>query len=162
MFAPRHRRTADELWRVCRRGGLIAICCWTPEGTAGDMFGASAAYMPAPPDFAEPPLLWGTEDHDHVRDLFPAAGELEFERHSATIEWDSPDGFAEYFLARFGPMVTARELLGDRFTELAEQVTTTFPRAQRGDRRHPAAPPGVPALADSRVTDEGSTGRFGV
>jgi SAM-dependent methyltransferase len=124
MFAPQHRRTADELWRVCRRGRLIAICCWTPEGTAGDIFGTSASYMPPPPDFAEPPILWGTEDH--VRDMFPSARELEFERHSATIEWDSPEGFADYFFERFGTMVTARELLGDRFAELAQRLTAIY------------------------------------
>ena len=26
MFAPRHRQTADEMTRVCRRGGLTGIC----------------------------------------------------------------------------------------------------------------------------------------
>ena len=38
MFAPDHRRTADELRRVCRPGGRIAIACWTPEGKLGQMF----------------------------------------------------------------------------------------------------------------------------
>lgn len=71
MFAPRHRRAADELARVCRAGGAIGICCRTPEGTAGDVARASAAYMP-PPDFAEPPMLWGTENR--VREMFPHAG----------------------------------------------------------------------------------------
>jgi len=27
MFAPRHRETADEMARVCRKGGLAGICC---------------------------------------------------------------------------------------------------------------------------------------
>lgn len=31
MFAPRHQRTADELARVCRRGGKISTLNWTPE-----------------------------------------------------------------------------------------------------------------------------------
>jgi hypothetical protein len=86
MFAPRHRRTADEMGRVCGDGGEIAVCCWTPEGTVGDVFAASASYMPPPPDSAEPPILWGTEAH--VREMFPEATEIEFERPSATIEWD--------------------------------------------------------------------------
>src|SRR5690606_24379554 len=33
MFAPRHRRTAEEMSRVCRPGGMIATCTWTPEGS---------------------------------------------------------------------------------------------------------------------------------
>ena len=32
MFAPRHGRVAEEMARVCRAGGAIATCTWTPEG----------------------------------------------------------------------------------------------------------------------------------
>lgn len=124
MFAPRHRRTAEEMTRVCREGGVIAFSAWTPEGTVGDVFGASAGYMPPPPDFAEPPILWGTEDH--VKEMFPGAAGFEFERHSATVEWESTRGWAEHFFDRFGPLVTAREMLGDRFPELGEKVIAIF------------------------------------
>ena len=131
MFAPRHRRTADEMARVCRVGGAIAICCWTPEGTAGDVFGASGSYMPPPPDFAEPPLLWGTEDH--VRETFPDGKDFEFERHSATIEWESAGDFADYFAERFGPLVTARAMLGERFAELHEKLVAVFEARNEAD-----------------------------
>ena len=131
MFAPRHRATADEMTRVCRDGGVIGICCWTPEGTVGDVFAASASYMPPPPDFASPPILWGTEDH--VREMFDSATGFEFERHSATVEWDSARGFAEFFFERFGPMVTARAMLGDRFDELAEKVISIFEERNEAD-----------------------------
>jgi SAM-dependent methyltransferase len=121
MFAPRHRQTADEMARVCRQGGVIGICCWTPEGTVGDIFRASASYMPPPPDFASPPILWGTEEH--VREMFGSvATELEFERHKNTVEWESIEGFADFFMDRFGPMVTARQMLGERFGELRKKV----------------------------------------
>lgn len=127
MFAPRHRQTADELARVCREGGAIGICCWTPEGVTGDIFGATAAYMPPPPDFASPPILWGTEAH--VRELFGSvAKDFEFERRETIIEWESVDGFADYFLDRFGPMVTARKLLGERFGELRTDVVGIWER----------------------------------
>jgi SAM-dependent methyltransferase len=125
MFAPRHRRTADEMVRVCREGGVIAICCWTPEGTVGDVFRASASYMPPPPDFASPPILWGTEEH--VREMFGSvATDLEFERRSATIEWESIDGFADFFMDRFGPLVTARQMLGERFGELRAEIVAIW------------------------------------
>ncbi len=68
MFAPRHQSAADEMARVRRKGGAIATCTWTPEGTVGELFRVSSSYMPAPPDFASPPILWGSEDH--VRDMF--------------------------------------------------------------------------------------------
>jgi SAM-dependent methyltransferase len=131
MFAPRHGRTADEMARVCREGGLIAICCWTPEGTVGDVFAASASYMPPPPDFAELPILWGTEEH--VREMFPDATDFEFERHSATIEWESTRAWADYFFERFGPLVTAREMLGERFDELGEKLIAVFDERNEAD-----------------------------
>jgi len=127
MFAPRHRQTADEMARVCRGGGVIAVCCWTPEGSVGDVFRAAASYMPPPPDFASPPILWGTEEH--VQEMFgDAATGFEFERHSSTIEWESIDGFADYFMDRFGPMVTARQMLGERFADLRAEVVAIWER----------------------------------
>ncbi len=132
MFAPRHRRVADEMARVCRKGGVIAICTWIPEGTVGDVFRASSSYMPPPPDFASPPILWGTEDH--VREMFGAAAtDFEFERHSATVEWESTEGFADFFMERFGPLVTARNLLGERFGELRERIVAIWEEANEAD-----------------------------
>lgn len=116
MFAPRHKEAADQMTRVVRNGGAVVIACWTPEGAAGDIFRASGKYMPPPPDFASPPILWGTEDH--VREMFPSAGGFEFERHATRIEWDSVEGWADYFGDRFGPLVTAQKMLGDRYAEL--------------------------------------------
>jgi ubiquinone/menaquinone biosynthesis C-methylase UbiE len=133
MFAPRHRQTADEMLRVARPGGAIVICCWTPEGTVGDVFRASARYSPPPPDYASFPLLWGTEDH--VREMFgSAATGFEFQRHSATIESESTEEFLDYFVDRFGPLVTARQMLGDRFAELRSDLLDVWnSRNESGD-----------------------------
>ena len=139
MFAPRHRQAAGEMRRVCRKGGVIATCTWTPEGVTGAVFRAAASYMPAPPDFASPPILWGTEDH--VREMFAdVATAFEFERHSATIEWDSIEGFADFFMDRFGPLVTAKKMLGDRFGDLRAEVLEawrSFNEAPNGELRLP-------------------------
>jgi SAM-dependent methyltransferase len=127
MFAPRHRQTADEMTRVCASGGTIGICCWTPEGTVGEVFRETGRYMPPPPDYAAPPILWGTEAH--VRDMFGDADEIVFERRSARVRWDSTDAFADYFMDRFGPMVTARRSLGEeRFAELRAETIEIWER----------------------------------
>src|SRR5215218_8915057 len=77
LFAPRHEITAREMARVLRRGGRMALFNWTPEGGVGQSFKRMGRYMPPPPDFVSPPLLWGTEQH--VRDLFAGTGvDLEF------------------------------------------------------------------------------------
>ena len=128
MFAPRHQRTADEMARVCRKGGAIVIATWTPEGVAGGIFKAAGSYMPPPPDYASPPIFWGREDY--VRECFAGvATSFEFQRHVNRIEWDSVEGFADFFMARFGPLVTARAMLGDRFDELRKQVVAIWRNA---------------------------------
>lgn len=131
MFAPRHRQTADEMARVCHEGGVVAICCWTPEGVAGEIFRASGSYMPPPPDFASPPILWGTEDH--VREMFSGAKDVEFERRDTTIEWDSVEGFADYFMDRFPMMVSARQMLGDRFADLRADIVEIWSRRNESE-----------------------------
>jgi ubiquinone/menaquinone biosynthesis C-methylase UbiE len=132
MFAPRHQRVADEMARVARKGGAIAICTWTPEGAVGDLFRVSSSYMPPPPDYASPPILWGSESH--VRERFAAvASDFEFERHVTTIEAESIDAWADFFLQRFGPLVTARNLLGERFEGLRKQIIAIWADANEAD-----------------------------
>jgi ubiquinone/menaquinone biosynthesis C-methylase UbiE len=117
MFAPDHERTAAEMRRVLRPGGVIAVACWTPEGSIGRMFRVVAELLPPPPG-AQPPILWGTEDH--VRKMW---GEADFERHA--IEWtdESPESYARFMLDSFGPLLNARELLADRADELERAYT---------------------------------------
>lgn len=126
MFAPRHQRTADEMARVCAEGGLIVTAAWDPDGAVGEFFRTTAAYAPPAPDFASPPIEWGTEEH--VRQMFAAAKQIEFERAETVIEWDSVEGFGEYFIERFGPLVMAKRNLGERFDELREEIYAIYER----------------------------------
>ena len=115
MFAPDHARTAQEMARVCRPGGVIGICCWSPEGAIGRLFAATAKLVPPPPD-AQAPLLWGTEEH--VTELL---GQAEFERHE--VEWrdSSVEAYADFMLESFGPLIAASARLGERAPELRER-----------------------------------------
>ena len=63
MFAPHHQAGADELVRVLRPGGTLGLLSWTPEGFIGQMFATMKPYAPAPPPGAQPPPLWGSEEH---------------------------------------------------------------------------------------------------
>ncbi len=112
MFAPDHETTAAELLRVARTGATITICCWTPEGSIGGMFQTIAGLV-APPPGAASPLLWGTEEH--VGQLL---GDARFQRSS--VEWrdESVERYADFMLESFGPLLNAREALGEHAGEL--------------------------------------------
>lgn len=110
MFAPDQKRTAEELIRVCRPGGRIGFCAWTPAGLNGRMFALLASHLPPPPEGFMPPILWGVEDH--VRGLLSAAdGEPEFELGSVTFEADSIEDWLDYHERALGPMVVAKGAL---------------------------------------------------
>jgi SAM-dependent methyltransferase len=127
MFAPDHRRTADEMKRVLRPDGVIAVACWTPEGSIGRMFKAIAEVIPPPPG-GQPPVLWGTEDH--VREMW---GDAEFERHAVVWTDDSVESYARFMLDSFGPLLNAREVLAEREDELERAYTDFLTRENEAD-----------------------------
>src|SRR3954453_13066057 len=108
MLAPHHQEGADELVRVCRKGGTIGLLSWAPEGMIGHLFKTMGPYAPPPPPGASPPPLWGSEDH--MRELF-----------GDRVEWQSMDremlditafkqaaDYGEHFKERYGPTLVAR------------------------------------------------------
>jgi SAM-dependent methyltransferase len=110
QFAPRHQLVASELARVCRPGGEIGLVNWTPESQIGELFKIMSRYLPAPPDYASPPPLWGSEEH--VRGLFADTDvELEFARGHNPFRFDSAEHFVVFFETHYGPTLKARERL---------------------------------------------------
>jgi hypothetical protein len=105
MFAPHHRATADELLRVCRRGGTITLVNWTPEGFIGGLFASMALFAPPPPPGAQPPPLWGSEEH--VRELFGDGVTRLAVRRRITVfdRCATPLEFREYWKRTYGPTI---------------------------------------------------------
>jgi SAM-dependent methyltransferase len=130
MFAPRHEVTARELARVLRRGGRLGITAWTPEGAMGTFGRTVGPYLPPPSPLAEPPVLWGSEDH--VDGLFEGTGiELEFERDTVMpMPFESTEAAIEFLATKFGPMVMARQLAeaSGRWPELRAELETLYDR----------------------------------
>lgn len=95
QFAPQHEVTARELVRVCKPGGAIGLCNWTPESAVAELFSIMSRYLPAPPAYASPPPLWGREEH--VRALFAEHDvELEFERATTPFRFDSAEHYVSF------------------------------------------------------------------
>jgi SAM-dependent methyltransferase len=107
MFAPHHQEVADELVRVCRRGGTIGMLNWTPEGMIGGLFRTMGPFAPPPPPGAQPPPLWGGEGH--LRELFGdrvAFRTLEREMLDVTA-FERAHDYGEHFKAKYGPTIAA-------------------------------------------------------
>jgi len=110
QFAPRHEIAANELAGVCRPGGRIGLVNWTAQGLIGQLFKIMGRYLPAPPEYASSPPLWG--DEDHVRGLFEGTGvELEFSRGHNPWRFPSAEAFVAFMETAYGPTVKARERL---------------------------------------------------
>jgi SAM-dependent methyltransferase len=120
MFAPHHQAAADELVRVCRPGGRIALIAWTPGGFIGQMFAVMKPYVAPPPPGAQPPPLWG--DVAHVRELFgDRVTDLTASPQLLRAEgMDDPMAFREYFKQNYGPTIAAYRGLADDPARAAE------------------------------------------
>ncbi|MGW0158249.1 class I SAM-dependent methyltransferase [Mycobacterium sp. NPDC003323] len=113
MFAPHHQAAADELIRVCRPGGTIALLNWTPTGFIGRLFATMKPYAPPPPPGASPAPLWG--DEDHVRELLgDRVGDLTVRRQTVRLDRCSePLEFREYWKRNYGPTIAAYKFNAD-------------------------------------------------
>ncbi len=101
MFAPDQQKVADEVARVTKRGGRIAIQAWTPESGVGRMFKLTAAYVPPPPGVPSQ-FEWG--DEGRVRELFGSSfRDYRFERYDCPEYADTPEQLAALFIDQYGP-----------------------------------------------------------
>jgi ubiquinone/menaquinone biosynthesis C-methylase UbiE len=101
MFAPDQQKVANEVARVTKRGGRIAIQAWTRDGGVGRMFKVTNAYVPPPPGVPSP-FEWG--DETKVRSLFGSAfQDYEFERYDCPEYADTPEQIADLFIDQYGP-----------------------------------------------------------
>lgn len=143
MFAPHHQRSADELVRVCKAGGTIGLISWTPGGFIGQLFSTMKPYAPPPPAGAQPPPLWG--DEEHVRELLgDRVTKVQARRESLPVKlFQQPADFRDYFKARYGPVAAVYRAIADdpekvaaldqALTELAVRFTRTTADGQRLD-----------------------------
>jgi SAM-dependent methyltransferase len=101
MFGPRPEVVANELKRVCRSGGVIAMGNWTPEGFVGKTFQINSKHVPLPPKVA-PPVLWGNEDV--VRERFGSGVTIRTQKRILVFDPQmDPEATVDFFREYFGP-----------------------------------------------------------
>jgi 2-polyprenyl-3-methyl-5-hydroxy-6-metoxy-1,4-benzoquinol methylase len=136
MFAPRPERTAQELLRVVRPGGLIAMANWTPQGFVGKFFSMGARYVPPPPGVPSP-LLWGKDEV--VRELL-GKGATKIETRPVMLTFNFPQGprqVVELFSKYFGPtnvMLSKLDTAGQQ--QFKDELTELWSKHNEGDENH--------------------------
>lgn len=120
QFAPDQQRAADELVRVCRPGGTIAVISWTPGGFFGRMLATIRPYRPSLSQATPPAVLWGRPGYvtallgDRVDGLTATPALLEVDR------FDSAEAVHGYFKRHYGPTIEAYANIGHNQVLAAE------------------------------------------
>ncbi|WP_290813173.1 class I SAM-dependent methyltransferase [Halovivax sp.] len=128
VFAPESTVAGRELRRVIVPGGRVAFTAWSPVGVVGELTEVLTRHVDEPPGDPWAHLEWGRPAF--VREQFPAAADLSFERRILEFRYVSPEHFWLDFAEEAGPLspvlgrVTdpaARERLRDAALETLEE-----------------------------------------
>jgi ubiquinone/menaquinone biosynthesis C-methylase UbiE len=96
MFTPDQERSAQEMVRVCKRGGKIGLANWTPEGFVGQLFKTIGKHVP--------PALWGTRAR--IAELFePHGTSIKSVQRNFVFRYRSPEHWLEVFRTYYGPVL---------------------------------------------------------
>ena len=102
MFAPRPDCVAEELLRVCRPGGTIAMANWTPQGFIGQMFKTISTFIA--PSGIPSPVLWGDEATVRQRVGIGLSNLRLVRRHYVLSYPFPPVDVVEFFRLYYGPV----------------------------------------------------------
>ena len=140
MFAPNHQQAADELVRVTRPGGKIALACWTPTGMVGQPVQDRRAVGAAAGRACKPATLWGTPEH--LAELFGDRVEwVALTKRNYIFRYLSPEHFSEWFRQYYGPITRlAGTLSGDDLAHFAADLADGAAPFNKADDGTVAAP----------------------
>jgi SAM-dependent methyltransferase len=133
QFAQNPARAAAELVRVCRPGGVIGLCCWTPEGVAGRYVALLRRHVGRRND-GPSSTDWGRENT--IRSLFSASGlQFSFERDMLLTDWESVDSSVAFLEHNYGCAITARRALEPlgRWRSLRSDIHDLFESNNRAE-----------------------------
>jgi len=139
MFAPDHRRAAQEMLRVCRPGGLIGMANWTPDGLMGEVFQTIVKHAP-PPVAVAPPGLWGVDEY--LRTLLgEEITSMDLTPRDFVMRARSVEQWVGFFRENLGPLKVAFARVGaDGEQALVEDLSEIMRRYNRAGDRALAAP----------------------
>ena len=110
MFAPRPDLVSEELKRVLKPGGFVAMANWTATGFIGQMFEIFKTHLPPAPTGVPSPLLWG--DETTAKSRLRRFRQVRVTPRIAIMRYPfSPSDTVEFFKRHYGPTTRAFESL---------------------------------------------------
>jgi ubiquinone/menaquinone biosynthesis C-methylase UbiE len=104
MFALDQERAASEMVRVVRRGRMVGLANWTPEGFLGQLFKVLARFAPAS-EAGLTSCAWGTPAR--LQELFGVYGEVESAVKNVAFRARTPMDWVDKLRANYAPVVRA-------------------------------------------------------
>jgi ubiquinone/menaquinone biosynthesis C-methylase UbiE len=120
MFAPDPERVAAELFRVAKRGGLVAMANYGPKGFLGRFTAMLAERGPAPPPGMHSPFEWGVTDEVHRR-FKGLTSSIEIYPQALTFEFESLDAGCDFWEHTNPPMMAILSMLDEQQTAALRQ-----------------------------------------
>ena len=131
IFAPDHRAVADQLARVCRPGGQLALSAWTTGGEVDEFFRIIGSYAPPPPPDAGVAASWG--EREYVERLLGDDFDLTITEHDTPWKVESPEELWALISESFGPIKTLLATLPPERAEAFETEMLEFFRGEETD-----------------------------
>jgi SAM-dependent methyltransferase len=128
QLAPNPRDAAEELVRVTRPGGFVALAAWIPRGLPGRMDELVERFAPLPEGVPQPDR-WGVEEVVRSR-LGPLLEDLQLRTRTLPLRFDSTAAAFEA-LVRAHPLDEHdREALRPRFERLLSSCNSAAPAVE--------------------------------
>jgi ubiquinone/menaquinone biosynthesis C-methylase UbiE len=140
QFAPGHTNAANEIARVCRPGGTVGMCNWTPRSWTAHFSEILASYFPPPPPFAGQPMRWG--DEAYLLRLLGGAFTLRTERRQLWYPFTTGEDLVAYFEPCFGPLLAAQRTISprSRYAQLRAELVAASDEFVVADARGTGVP----------------------
>lgn len=135
MFAPRPERVAAELFRVCRRGGLVAMANYGREGFLGSFVDVLTSFSTPSPLPLPSPFEWGTRAGIERR-FDGLYSRLVVEPDTLVMSFRTVEDGLAFWGRTNGPQIALQSLLSaDRFADFrreAEAMMRAMNRSRDG------------------------------